>query len=201
MASPFEKHICVTGSIGSGKSRVCKSLAALLGLPYIDIDSIARDIMSPGGVGFKAVAAYDASFLDSSGRLNRPRLRKAIFNSVKVKKDIDNLLHPLIQTALRHRLLLSDKRHIIEIPLLFETGWHVFFKTIIVVTASKSLCVQRIVTRDHVTPFEAEKAHDSQMDSSITSGRATFVIENDGDWHHVLIGVENVAHLISKGLN
>ncbi len=182
----FAQHICVTGSIGSGKSRVCRKLSQLLQLTHLDVDQIAREIMAPGGAGLLAIADYAPRFLRSDGSLDRALLRAEIFNSRQVKRDIDALLHPLIYSALATRLDGDSRRYLIEIPLLFEAGWDNLFETIILVSASRETCLQRITARDKVTLADAEKAHAAQMDSSLKKSRSTFVIENNGAWQDVV---------------
>lgn len=196
MSQPkFAKHICVTGSIGSGKSRVCRELSQLLQLAHLDVDQIAREIMAPSGVGLLAIADYDPRFLRSDGTLDRALLRVEIFNSKQVKRDIDALLHPLIYTALAARLDGDSQRYVIEIPLLFEAGWDSLFETIILVSASRETCLERITARDHATLADAEKAYDSQMDLSMKMAKATFVIENNGAWQDV---VEQLYYIVEQ---
>ena len=189
----FASHICVTGSIGSGKSRVCQQLVRILGWPCLDIDDVARTLMAPGGVGLAAIKLYNAAFIRADGSLDRALLRRSIFNSNECKSDIDNLLHPLIQSTLTAELSSCNDRHIVEIPLLFETGWDALFETIIMVTASKEICVERIVKRDGVTAREAELAYDSQMDPTIKATRATEVIHNNGEWAAVVDQLQEVS--------
>ena len=194
-SSLFAKQICVTGSMGSGKSRVAQFLADYLYLPYIDVDEIARVIMAPDEAGLRLVGEYNPGYLREDGSLNRSLLRNDIFTSAKVKEDIDGLLHPLIYTVLKTRMQIENKRTIIEIPLVFETKWDVLFETIIVVSADKKTCLKRIIERDHVFIHEAERAYDSQMDIAIKKTKATFVIENGGDWQDT---IENIREIATK---
>ncbi len=191
--SLLKKQLCVTGSIGSGKSRVARFLAELLHYSYVNIDDIARVIMNRGGAGLKAVSDYDPAFINSEGLLDRSLLRTVIFNSPDTRKDIDALLHPIIQSALLERLQGREVNSVIEIPLLFETGWDVLFDIIIVVYADKKTCLDRIVSRDKVTLGEAEKIHDSQMDPMMKKAGAHFVINNDGDWSVTAADIEDMA--------
>lgn len=193
MNNLLTEQICVTGTIGCGKSRVARFLAAHCHLPYIDVDEIAREIMEPGRPGVQALKRYNPKFLCADGSLNRSLLRREIFNCQEVKAAVDALLHPLIQTALMKQVQGLHSKAVIEIPLLYETGWDSLFKTIIVVYARKETCLERIMVRDQVTLEDAEKAYGQQMDMELKKNRTLFVIDNDGEWSVTVKNIEKVA--------
>ena len=190
--SILAQQVCVTGSIGSGKSRVSHALARMLNLSYIDVDELAKEVMGPNGKGLAAIKNYNTAFIND-GRLDRSVLRQAIFNSASVKNDIDALIHPLIHSLLLERITALKTQTLIEIPLLFETGWDAWFNVIIAVYAKKDTCLERIMIRDNVSKIDAEKAFKSQIDPLIKRAKATHVIENDGDWQTTLVNIRRVA--------
>ncbi len=48
------KRVALTGGIATGKSR-CLSVLRALGVPTIDADQLARDVVSPGTPGLAAI--------------------------------------------------------------------------------------------------------------------------------------------------
>lgn len=198
MNSIFADQVCVTGTIGCGKSRVAKVLAEHCHLPYIDVDDVARDIMEPGGTGIQALRAYNGALCNDDGSLNRSLLRSEIFNSPVVRAEVDGLLHPLIQSALLKQLQGLGSKAVIEIPLLYETGWDAFFKTIIVVYAKKQTCIARIMERDQVSRADAEKAYGNQMDMELKKSMSPYVIDNDGPWATTIDNIRNIASKLTN---
>lgn len=193
MSKLFAGHICVTGTIGCGKSRVAQFLAEHCGLPFVDVDDIARDIMHPGGSGFVAISEYNPSFITADNLLDRSALRLALFNSPEVKADVDALLHPLIHSALLDVLQGFKSRVVIEIPLLYETGWEQLFDVIVVVYASKENCLERIIRRDGVTRIEADAAYKSQIDMELKKKMTPYIVDNNGSWAATIKKIVDVA--------
>lgn len=194
----FHGHLCITGTIGSGKSSVCRFLSKYLHLPHIDVDALARRLMEPGGEGLDEIGSYNADFLNQDGTLNRPLLRQSIFNNPQIRQDIDCRIHPLIQKLLQDEVENYKSVCIIEIPLLFETGWDIFFDCTIMVWASEETCLRRISKRDDVSSDDARKAYASQMDPELKKTKARFVIENDGNWLETEKQIENMVVQIKE---
>ena len=121
------KTIGLTGGIGSGKSLVC-SLFSKQGIPVIDTDQIARDVVQPNSIGLQAIKQQLGSgFISENGELNRSALRQAIFSDPIKKKTLESILHPLIrQSMLQQIAQLKQAEHatypfiLVAIPLLVE---------------------------------------------------------------------------------
>ena len=72
--------IGLTGGIGSGKSEAAECFSAL-GVPIIDADKIAHELLSPGHpILTQIIERFGTSLLQSNGELNRAALREIIFN-------------------------------------------------------------------------------------------------------------------------
>ena len=119
--------IGLTGGIGSGKSLVCE-LFAKQGIPVIDTDLIARDVVQPNSLGLLAIAEQLGSeFITENGTLNRGALRQAIFANPARKQTLESILHPLIRQSMLQQI--SDLKQqepitypfiLVAIPLLVE---------------------------------------------------------------------------------
>ena len=68
------KRIALTGGMGTGKSHV-RAVFAALGVPTIDADTLARDVVAHGTPGFDAVVAtFGRGILTADGDLDRRAL-------------------------------------------------------------------------------------------------------------------------------
>ena len=73
-------RIGLTGGIASGKSTVSRIFGEL-GVPVIDADEVAREVVEPGTAGLAAVVQrFGPQVLDPAGRLNRAALRAQVFS-------------------------------------------------------------------------------------------------------------------------
>ena len=121
------KTIGLTGGIGSGKSLVAK-LFSEFGIPVIDTDQIARDVVMPNSAGLQAIAEQlGTEFIGENGELDRLTLRKAIFADPNKKQLLESILHPLIRqkmlqqiTDLKQAKKASYPFILVAIPLLVE---------------------------------------------------------------------------------
>ncbi len=188
----------LTGGIGAGKSTVAELFRAL-GVPVLDADVIARELVQKGKPALtRLVALFGREILDGNGALNRARLRALVFGDAAVapgvvppatlahpcaarRKQLEALLHPLIHEEMQVRLAqLKTPYCIVCIPLLVETGWTASVQRVLVVDAPDELRRQRVVSRDGLSAaeFNAILAVQASRDERLAA--ADDVIANDG---------------------
>src|SRR6201996_7285293 len=116
-------RVGLTGGIASGKSTATKFFAAL-GVPIIDTDQLARDVVEPGQPPLeRLVERFGTSILTPDGHLDRPVLRNIVFSDPKARADLEALTHPAIGAAAEARSAeVGGIYQILVIPLLVEKG-------------------------------------------------------------------------------
>lgn len=186
-------RVALTGGIASGKSAAAATFREL-GIPVIDTDRIARELVEPGMPGYVALLrAFGEKILDESGRLNRAQLREAIFSDIAMRQQVNALLHPLILAAVDRELASTSAPYvIIEIPLLAETGLATDFDRVLVIDASDDVRIGRIQKRDQVSAVQAQAALNAQAPREDRLWLATDVIENNGSLDALRMSVENM---------
>ena len=104
--------IGLTGGIGSGKSTVAK-LFAELGVPIVDADKVARDVVAPGTEGLREVtAAFGEDVLAPDGSLDRAKLGERVFADEAARRKLNAILHPRIaQESMRMLFDLGREGH------------------------------------------------------------------------------------------
>ena len=115
--------IGLTGGIGSGKSEVAAAFAAL-GADVLDADEIAHAISRRVEAGHRAVVeSLGASFVGADGELDRAALRRRAFDDPAFRRDLEQLLHPLIAARLEDAIGgLTGPYGVLVVPLLLERG-------------------------------------------------------------------------------
>lgn len=186
-------RVGLTGSIGSGKSTVSSAFSHL-GIPVIDMDVIARDVVAPGQPGLNLVAEQlGDNYLRSDGTLDRQALRVAIFEQPALRTKLESLLHPLIRQATEKQIAqLNAPYCIIVIPLLFESGQQDLVDFIVVVDADEDVCIQRIVERDAIDAGLARKMLGAQTDRKLRLNGANAVIDNNGSREEIMVQIEHL---------
>ena len=89
--------IALTGGIGSGKTSVADMLGEL-GAAVIDTDAIAHRLTAAGEPGARAIGeVFGAQYLAADGALDRKRMRELVFADPLAKKQLEDVLHPMIR--------------------------------------------------------------------------------------------------------
>ena len=179
-AAPF--RVALTGGIASGKSTVAELFAAL-GVPVIDTDVIARQVVEPGQPALaQVVAAFGEGVLDASGGLDRRRMRERIFADPGARHRLEAILHPVIRAEMaRQSLAAAGPYQVLVIPLLTEGGRRDHVDRVLLVDAPEELQVRRLVTRDGVTHEQAQASLNAQAARAERLALADDVIQNTAD--------------------
>ncbi|MBU4128606.1 dephospho-CoA kinase [bacterium] len=174
----------LTGGIASGKSVVSKTLKEL-GLPIIDADLIAREMVRPNEEGYRDIVDhFGKGILNPDQTINRRKLAKIIFSDSKEREGLNSILHPRIVEKIKRRIRDFKERGerivILDAALLIEAGELSLADKLIVVTVSPKIQVKRLVQRDHLTEREAKERIATQMPLSEKVKLADYVIDNSG---------------------
>lgn len=196
--------IAVTGSIGSGKSLVCRRLGEL-GCQTLDCDVIARQVVEPGQEGFKQVVErFGPQVVGEDGSLDRAGLRQLIVRDDSLRRELESILHPQILSRLMFEMenaRFEDqdfKAVAVEVPLLFETGMEKYFDCSIAVVADPEVIVTRIQGRDKVAAADARKMLALQMAQDEKIKRADHVVQNSAGTLELIETVDDLFAKIKK---
>ncbi|KAF2841378.1 CoaE-domain-containing protein [Patellaria atrata CBS 101060] len=221
----------LTGSIATGKSSVSNILREPpYSLPIIDADVLARKVVEPGTPGYTAIVRHFAPLIpdlllpesecggpngpSGNGRpLNRPALGRHVFgdaeDSVRERKVLNGIVHPAVRKeiwkSMAKAYFSGAWAVVLDIPLLFESGWEPFCGTIMVVAVTDPVVqMRRLRERDpHLTEDDARKRVLSQTDVREKAARAEakgkgrgVVVWNDGDKDELKREVERVMTVV-----
>ncbi len=177
--APFK--IALTGGIASGKSAVAELFAAE-GVPVLDTDQIARDIVEPGRPALaKIVAEFGTEVLDATGRLDRKRMRELVFADPAKRQRLDANTQPAIREELARRASAAGGIYQIHvIPLLVESSRANLYDRVLVVDAPEADQLRRLQQRDGSTAEAAQRILDAQASRAQRLSVADDVIVNTG---------------------
>src|ERR1700744_1781249 len=145
-------RVGLTGGIASGKSTAAKFFGAL-GIPIIDTDQVARDVVEPGQPPLeRLVERFGPSILTEDGHLDRPALRNIVFSDPKARADLEAVTHPAIGAAVEARSTeLGGLYQILVLPLLEEKNLGSQLNRVLVVDCDEELQIRRLQARDGST--------------------------------------------------
>ncbi|HEY3493600.1 MAG TPA: dephospho-CoA kinase [Polyangiaceae bacterium] len=193
----------LTGGLASGKSVVAARFAAR-GLPVIDADQLARDVVEPGSEGLRAVVTeFGGDMLDASGALDRKRLAAKVFADPELRKRLERLTHPRIHALMQERTRALEARGeplvCYEAPLLVEVGLADKLRPLVVVRADEAVQIERAARRDGVSPAAAAARLAAQFPLEQKLAVADHVIDNTGTLAATLEQADRVLDAICTG--
>jgi len=174
-------RIGLTGGIASGKSRVA-GLFAARGVPVIDTDQIAREVVEPGQPALAELfQTFGDSILQPDGRLDRRALRERVFADPAARRRLEALLHPRILAELERRSAAAGGPYqVLVIPLLVEGGRRTEVDRVLVVDCPEDTQLARLLARDGETEAGAQAILAAQASRAVRLAAADDVIVNDG---------------------
>ncbi|MGX7405965.1 dephospho-CoA kinase [Aerococcus urinaehominis] len=174
----------LTGSIATGKSSVSE-IFKKNGIPVVDADLVARQVVEPGQPGLQAICnQFGSEYIFPNGVLKRKKLGELVFSDYKARQKLDQLLAPFIREALeKERARYLDQGVallVLDIPLLYEAEYQNLCQAIMLVYVPENLQLERLMARDHLRPNEAFDRMQSQISIERKLNWADIVIDNSG---------------------
>ncbi|MFZ6801827.1 dephospho-CoA kinase [Undibacterium sp. Di24W] len=185
-------NIGLTGGIGSGKTTVANMFADL-GASIIDTDLIAHQLTQTGGIAIPIIADYfGADFINADGTMNRPKMRQLAFSDVAAKKQLENILHPLIREQCEAQAKAASGVYpIFVVPLLIESGdWSARVKRILVVDCDQETQITRVMQRNHFERTQVLSILSAQASRDERLAHADDIINSMADLSQVRSEVE-----------
>ncbi len=176
----------VTGGIGSGKTEVCRLLAAR-NIPIIAADPMARDLTASSAEIRKDLSQrFGAEVYEKDGSPNIGKLSELVFSGPpETRAAINAIIHPHVFRKIQDELQAHrrrDERFVaVEAALIFESGMDKVLDRVVVVDAPQAKRMEWIAARNRLTPEEALQRIRAQMPVEEKITRADYVVANSGD--------------------
>lgn len=199
------RKVGLTGGIASGKSTVSGMLRDL-GVPVIDADVIAREVVAPGSRALEAIVdAFGEEILTEEKSLNRARLGEIVFSDPAKKKVLEGILHPEIIAEQDRRLRDLEREGrtpvaIVDAAVMIESGSWKRFDSLVVVDCDESQQIGRLRHRNAMNEEEAARRVNAQMPLSEKVKYADHVIDNRGSIDDTRKQVEELMKLLSRSM-
>lgn len=196
----------LTGGIGSGKSTVA-SLFAELGVPVIDTDAISHQLTQTSGAAIHSIRKlFGDAFIDTTGALDRSKMRELVFSDSAAKQALEKILHPLILAEAKAQAESSPAPYILlVIPLLFETNnYQDWLHHTVTVDCTEETQIHRATKRNGLSKQLVLAIMAQQLSRTRRLELADDVIKNDGaigDLHQQVAGLHQHFTSLSKRSN
>jgi dephospho-CoA kinase len=186
----------LTGGICSGKSTASRYIAKH-GIPVVDADLIAREVVVPGSPALEAlIATFGKQYLTAEGELDRAKLGELVFNDHEARRILDALMLPSIGLRAKqqidrhkengHQLICYDAALIIEAGLADQ------YRPLILTYCEPELQIQRLMKRNSLSREQAEARVKTQMSSQDKLKYADLPVSTDGSLEETETQINNI---------
>ena len=169
----------LTGSIAMGKTTV-SNMFRDLGVPVWCADNAVEKLYQKDGAATKMISIEYPDVITENG-VDKKKLRNLIHKDNSILKNIEVIVHPLLQNSKIKFLKTNKHSHLVvyDIPLLFEKGLEKDFDAVLVVTASTLTQRNRVLSRKNITYKDFQLIKRNQLGEEEKIKKADFVINTD----------------------
>jgi dephospho-CoA kinase len=176
--------IGLTGGIASGKTSVAEWFRAR-GVTVADADKIVHRLYEQDRIIDQVEKEFGSGYI-AGGKIDRIQLGKLVFSDPAAKHKLEKIIHPYVWDEITGYMKKAREKGervlILDIPLLYETGWDKHTDEVWVVYAPQEVQAKRLAQRNKIAEEEALKRIASQMPMQDKLARADRVINNAGAW-------------------
>jgi dephospho-CoA kinase len=195
-AKPFV--LCLTGSLGMGKSTAAKFFAEA-GVLVHDSDAVVHALYEG-----EAVAAIEAAFpgTTSDGKVDRNKLAAKVIDDKAALTRLEAIVHPLVAKAREKFLADAQARGapvvVLDIPLLFEIGGSSSCDAVVVVSAPAQIQRARAFARPGMTEDKFAALLAKQVPDAEKRARANFIVDSSQGLDHARAQVHDILVAVAK---
>lgn len=198
------KVVGLTGGIASGKSTVAQELREVHGLPIIDADAIAHDVLRKGTWGYSLVVrSFGRGIVGQDGEIDRTLLADTVFADAGQRRRLNRIMHPAIALSMAWQILCSlvagRPALVLDAPLLFETGLNRISDFVVVVSCSREQQIARFMARTGSSEEQTMQRIQSQRPLEMKVALADAVIDNSGPLEATRAQVKAVVERLRVG--
>jgi dephospho-CoA kinase len=190
--------LCMTGSLGMGKSRTATFFAEA-GVPVHDSDAVVHALYDG-----QAAPSIENAFpgTTSGGKVDRAKLAAKVLGDAGALARLEAIVHPLVSKA-RDKFLADARARgapvvALDVPLLFETGGNQGCDAVVVVSAPPETQRQRAFERPGMTDQKFSALVAKQMPDAEKRRRADFIVDSSQSFDHTRAQVRDILRVIAK---
>ncbi len=190
--------LCLTGSLGMGKSRTATFFAEE-GVPVHDSDAVVHALYEG-----EAVPLIERAFPGATegGKVDRQKLTGMVLGDSAALARLEAIVHPLVAAAREKFIAQAQERGapvvVIDVPLLFETGGERGCDAVVVVSAPRDVQRRRAFERPGMTEEKFTALLAKQMPDTEKRRRADFIVDSSQSFNHARAQVREILRAVAK---
>lgn len=167
-----------------GKSAV-SAILQRLGAVWINADEIAHQVLATPAAIEQIVRRFGTTVLGPDGEIDRPQLGRLVFGDDAAGhmalRYLESIVHPLTGREIRQRIAVAIQDNspavVLDIPLLFESGWDVWCDEIWFVDTPREIILEAALRRGWSESAWQQRV-DRQLNPDVKGRLSTRRLEN-----------------------
>ena len=190
--------VAVTGPFASGKSTLVRLLGELPATETASADEIVHHLLKNDRRTISRIIERFGEEVRGADGIDRKALGRKVFSDAEALRDLEEILHPLVQGETDRRIGASRAQmFVVEIPLLFETGRGEDFDFTVAVTVPEAR--RRVWVEERGVDEATLRAVETrQLSGEEKARRADLVVQNDGDLDKLEVQAHELGRRISR---
>ncbi|MGI9372480.1 MAG: dephospho-CoA kinase [Hyphomicrobiales bacterium] len=194
------KILGLTGSIAMGKSETSRMFRAL-GVPVFDADKAVHELYAKGGAAIEPLGKlFPDAIID--GAVDREQLGKRVLGDEQAMKQLEAIVHPLVR-EMRVEFIETARKEghmlvVLDIPLLFETGYDEELDAIVVVSAPYEIQRERVLNRPGMTEEKFQAILSRQVPDAEKRKKADFIVDSSQGLEHAAEQVDQIVRELTQ---
>ncbi len=190
--------IGLTGALATGKSTVA-AMFKERGAAVIDADAITRKVLTQAIIIKKVAKTFGDGILEKN-KINRLQLANIVFTDPLKLKKLTDILYPEALRQVKKQISLNKRKDLIvlDVPLLFESGWDSLVGTTIVVFAKRFQQIKRAQGRLGLSKEDVGRRLRHQMPLTQKCALADILIDNSQTLAHTRKQVDAIIDRLSR---
>ncbi len=187
----------LTGGIATGKS-TSLLIFEQLGAKTVCCDKLAHMALRKNTKSYKAIVKqFGDKILDKNDRIDRSKVAEIVFKNKNKRKQLEDIVHPYVFKKLADSINTARGVLIVDVPLLFETGFEKQVDCIVVASCSKSEQLKRLMQRNAFSKEEANRRISAQMPLASKKRKADWVV-NTGSLEEAMSQIKGIWEMLKK---
>ncbi len=190
--------LCLTGSLGMGKSRTATFFGEA-GVPVHDSDAAVHALYEE-----EAVPLIESAFpgATAGGKVDRGKLAAMVLGNDAALAKLEAIVHPLVSQS-RDKFLTEARARgapvvVLDVPLLFETGGQHQCDAVVVVSAPPDVQRRRAFERPGMTEEKFAALLAKQMPDAEKRSRADFIVDSSQSFDHARAQVRDILQVVAR---
>ena len=173
----------IVGTPAGGKSTVARMLQDK-GAAWINADAIAKDVLDQPEVHERLVQYFGPDVIDAHGNARRAEIASRVFgpSQQEALAFLESIIHPPTRKEITRQLQLAAGEHtplaVLDVPLMFESGWDLSCDQIWCVDCPRAVRLQRAAERGW-DEAEMTRREANQPPIELKSRLSNVVVWND----------------------